>query len=94
MSMARLLFTSLIRQYGSKEMAAVEGRNIVKRLLFWRSTLPEVDLFAMFLEDAFCVDDVDVYLYIEDGALLHRASANSVVFARSLQAVYAYVWVR
>ena len=71
-SLGRFLFLSLVRQLGSKEVALGECRNILKRVIYWRDSLPEVDVFAMFLEDLLQPEDLDFLLYLQQGNRCER----------------------
>jgi hypothetical protein len=65
--MSRFVYLHFVGTAGTKEGACADARNMVQCIVHWRSTVPEVDLFALFLEEAFGPDDVDFFLYLQRG---------------------------
>ena len=96
--MSRFVYLHFVAVSGTKEVACAEARNMVQCIVHWRGSIPEVDLFAMFLEEAFGPDDVDFFLYLQRGECRPWGRVWCAVFVcgvcsvRCVQCLVCSVW--
>ena len=55
----------------------MEARTVLAQIVFWRSKLPEVDVFALFLEERLDSEDLDFLGYVLEGALEVHACVDA-----------------